>query len=293
MSHPLPNTPPGAFPIDLSTTTELIERFHRTLMDRRNRPEWEAFDPSVYPDELVAHARVQWAGRAVAEYHSTAQFGQLLHRLTCIGAPIELIGAATRLAQDECRHAELCARMADALGGRDRQDVPSRGLSLYDEGDDLWLQIAQTILSVCCMGETLSVPMLYALEQVSTDPLAETVSRIIAADEEYHARFGWEALTWLIPRLDDAQRDTIQRSLPVLLSHFEAVCASSPELLEQLAGEDVEIEPGDPAHPNLGTLTNLQYAAIFYHTIEAEILPGLDALGFDALGAWQTRPRAA
>lgn len=291
MSHPLRQGTPGAFPIDLSTTTELIERFHRTLMDRRNRPDWEAFDPSVYPEDMVHHARVQWAGRAVAEYQSTAQFGQLLHRLTLVGAPVELIGAATRLAQDECRHAELCARMADALGGRARQDVPARGLSLYDEDDDLWLQIAQTILSVCCMGETLSVPMLYALEQVSTDPLAETVSRIIAADEEYHARFGWEALSWLVPKLNDAQREVIARSLPVLFGHFEEICAGGPELLDQLAGEDVEIEPGDPAHPNLGTLTDVQYAAIFYHTLEAEILPGLHDLGFDALNAWQTRPK--
>ena len=31
------------------------------------------------------------------------------------------------------------------------------------------------------------------------------------------------------------------------------------------------------------------YATVFYATVEHEILPRFDALGFDAMGAWRAR----
>ena len=276
-----------SFAIDLEPTTELLGRFHRTLIDRRVEVPWSAFDASSYSPALVEHARRHWAGRAVAEYQSTAQFAQLMHRLTLIGAPVELIGAATRLITDECRHAELCAKMADLLGGRLGYDVPARGMSILDEERDPWIAIAKTVLNVCCFGETLSIPMLEALTIVASDPTPQAIARQIASDEEYHSRYGWEVMTWLMPRLDDDQRARLKASLPPMLSHFERVCAGSPDMLEALAGQEIEIEPEDP---NLGTLTDEQYAAIFYHTLDAQILPSLEALGFEALDAWRQRP---
>ena len=37
---------------------------------------------------------------------------------------------------------------------------------------------------------------------------------------------------------------------------------------------------------NIGTMTRAQYAGIFYHALTEEIMPGLEALGFDAQHAW-------
>lgn len=278
-----------SFEINLTETRETLERFHRTLMDRRQTIPWDEFDVDAYAPALVEHARVQWAGRAVAEYQSTAQFAQLLHRLTLVGAPIEIIGAATRLATDECRHAEYCARMADKLGGRDGHQVDS-GLSLFDEEEDPWMAIYRTILNVCCFGETLSIPMLESIHMVATDPLPSAVSRIISSDEEYHARFGWEVLMWLTPQMSEAQMAWLQDRLPRLMGHFEQVCAAGPEMLDRLAGQEVDVFEGSDDEPNLGTLTDEQYAAIFYHTLEQDIFPGLTHLGFDAIAAWQKRP---
>lgn len=284
----------SSFPIALEPTTELLGRFHRTLMDRRQEIPWEQFELERYDPELVEFSRHQWAGRAVAEYHSTAQFAQLITRLTHLGAPVELIGAATRLITDECRHAELCARMADLLGGRGDHHVPQRGLSLLEEEADPWLQIALSVLEVCCFGETLSIPMLESIEMVATDETPRAIARIIAADEEYHSRYGWEVMAWLMPRLKPKQRARIQDRLPMTFAHFERVIGSSPKMLEALAGQDVEISPSTPeSAPNLGTLSILQYAAIFYHTVQEQLLPQLEALGFDATGAWVNRPLLA
>lgn len=284
MSFYDPDSDHDGFAIDLSTTSEILHRFHRTLMDRRQEIDW-TFDADAYDPDYIETARRQWSQRAVAEYQSTAQFAQLLHRLTLVGAPIEMIGAATRLATDECRHAELCAKLADVLGGCDAQ-ITHRGLSMFEDVDGLATQCALTILTVCCFGETLSVPMLRALSVAATDPLAERVATIIAGDEEYHSRFGWEALSWFCGELDDARRREVESHLPGLFGHFEKICHASPSVFERLAGGEVTIEQ---AEDNLGTLPSDGYAAIFYSTVEETLLPGLRDLGFAARDAWNRR----
>ena len=276
----------GGFSIDLGSTTEIIGRFHRKLMDRREL-DWEGFEPESYEEEMVEQARQEWASRAVAEYYSTAQFGQLLHRLCQMGAPVELIGAATRLATDECRHAELCARLADELGGRAGFEVEAGPLSLHDEIEDRPLAVYRTILQVCCFGETLSVPVLEAMHVVANDPLVEEIAGIIAADEGYHMNFGWEAMEWMTPKLDDSQREAVVEALPGVFASFEQVCAGGPEMLDQLAGSELTVEEDE--EPNLAILSRKQYAGIFYHAIEADIIPRLEELGFDARQAWKQR----
>lgn len=280
----------GGFAVDLSETTATLGRFHRKLMDRGQAPRWETFDRGRYDAALVERARREWAHRAVAEYQSTAQFAQLLHRLTRLGAPLELIGAACRLPLDECRHAELCAKMAELLGGRASHPVTTDGLALFEgeeaRGGELFACV-MTVLTVCCFGETLSVPMLEALHVVATDEVPARVAQIIGADEGYHASFGWEALSWMLPRLDEAGRARLERALPASMAHFEYVVGASPKMLERLAGGTLEIGAGEG--PNLGTLEPDEYGAIFYHTMEQEILPGLDALGLDGRGAWAAR----
>lgn len=274
------------FPIDLDPTTEIIGRFHRKLMDRREI-DWDSFDRDRYDEETLDQARREWATRATAEYYSTAQFAQLLHRLCEVGAPVELIGASTRLATDECRHAELCAKLADCLGGRDGFDVEPDTLSLFDDSDDEWLAIYRTILQVCGFGETISVPVLQAMHVVANDPIAEDVAEIIAADEGYHMNFGWEALEWMTPKLDDDQQQVVRDWLPKLFGSFEQVCAGSPDALRDLAGDELTIEEDD--EPNLGMLTDEEYAGIFYHCLEEDLIPRLEDLGFDARTAWEER----
>ena len=274
------------FPINLGSTTEIIGRFHDKLMVRRPI-DWEALRSRDYDDDLRQQARREWASRAVAEYYSTSQFSQLTHRLCLLGAPVELIGASTRLATDECRHAELCAKVADVLGGRDEIHVGDEQLSMYDDISDLWLAVYLSILQLCCFGETLSVPILRAMEVVTNDPTIEAVAGVIAADESYHMNFGWESLKWMTPRLDDDQRAAVRQRVPGLIASFERVCRAGPEVLEELAGSELVVEEDDV--PNLGTLTSKQYAGIFYHCMEGEILPRLAELGFDAEALWKQR----
>ena len=144
----------------------------------------------------------------------------------------------------------------------------------------------------CCLGETISRPLYESLATLITDPVPESVVRQILKDEHLHARFGWETLEWLWPRLGDEERAWLQRRLARRLAGFELSCAPNHRL-EDLVGEEICVEaPPADAPPNLGHLPSRTYAGIFYATLEAEIFPHFQAIGLDPMLAWQERAAA-
>lgn len=290
----------------VADTTDSLGAMHRSQVHRDRWPQWGAFSPAAYPPELRREAAVQWAGRARAEHGSIHQFAAVAHTLAELRAPLHLLGAVARLITDEVRHAEICAQMALTLfpealepGVEDhllRWPIPhtpwpdAPPLRRESGEEQLALRWAiDAILTACCLGETLSVPMLQAIATVATEPVAGAVAEQILRDEHLHARFGWEALAVLMPRLDPEHLPWLHQQLARHLAGFEASTCIGVRLPDLLDDPSISIEPGDPAHPNLGVLTHRQYAMIFYHTLEQEIFPGLQALGLDPARAWAER----
>lgn len=272
---------------------------HRKQVHRDPWPAFERFDPQPWPLEQRRGAAIQWAGRARNEHGSVQQFGQLTQVLASACVELELLGVLARMITDEVRHAELCARMAIALWPEGMQteaqvfrwpqprppwrDPPSPREQLEPEPRLAWA--TRAILTACCLGETLSKPMLEALVVVTTDPIAEAVSRQILRDEHLHATFGFEALELLWPRLAADSRAGLQTGLAHDFAGFErSVCGAIT--IADVAGSEVTIERGEP---NLGVLSGHQYAMIFYSCLETEIFPRLRALGLDPERAWATR----
>jgi hypothetical protein len=284
----------------LAPATERLGRMHRAQVHRDPWPDFTAFEPARYDARLRRAAAVQWAGRARAEHGSVQQFTILAHALCNVRIELPVLGALARLTTDEVRHAELCAEMGLALWPEgkatepavfrwDRPRLPWVGPpALADDPTPTLAWAAEAVLVSCCIGETLSRPMLEAIAVVATDPLAAAVAKQILRDEHLHATFGWETLALLLPRIDDAQRDALAERM---MRSFGAVEASTAcgIAVEAVAGKSIEIAEDD--EPNLGTLTDEQYAMIFFATMEAEVLPQLQALGLDAMDAWQRRPR--
>jgi hypothetical protein len=275
---------------------QTLAAVHRTQIRRDPWPEFSAFERERYSAELLDEAARNWAARARAEYGSIHQFSQVAHVLACARAPLPLLGALARLLTDEARHAELCLDMARACDpdldpeafAWSEPRVPW-GPPPIGEAKDLerlgWA--ARAILVACCLGETLSRPMLDAIALVATDPVAEGCARQILRDEHLHATFGWEALGHLAPQLSAGDRERLQATLSSALAGFEASTACGITVAE-LAGTEVQIAR-DPDQPNLGVLTPQQYAAIFYSTLEQEIFPKLEELGLDPARAWAER----
>ncbi|HEY8377163.1 MAG TPA: hypothetical protein VIK91_11770 [Nannocystis sp.] len=282
----------------LAPTSERLGRVHRRQIERDRWPDFASFDPSRYDAALRREAARQWAGRARAEHGSIHQFSALTHVLCEARVGVELLGALARLITDEVRHADLCARMALACDPTGPQTHPERFTwprprapwpdpPRAEAREEQLAWAACAILIACCLGETLSRPMLEALVVVTTDPVAADVSRQILRDEHLHAAFGWDALGLLLPALDERGRARVQAALTDAFGGFEATAAGG-HTIEEIAGRELILTRGEP---NLGTLTSEQFAIIFYATIEQEILPALAALGLDGQRAWAERPR--
>lgn len=280
----------------LAVVTDKLGSMHRAQVHRDPWPDFTAFDGGAYDEPLRRAAAVQWAGRARAEHGSVQQFTQLAAVLAEVRAPLQWHGALARLVTDEVRHAELCAQMAHACWPQGRAREPgvfawprptTPWPSPPDPDDEaaVWTWAAEAIAIACCLGETLSRPMLEAIAVVATDPLAEACARQILRDEHLHATFGWEAMADIVPRLGADARAHVHRRIAGALAGFEASTACGITVAE-VAGQAIDIVRG-PA--NLGTLSDLQYAMIFYATLEAEILPKLDALGLEGSRAWAER----
>ncbi|MCA9706086.1 MAG: hypothetical protein KDK70_09585 [Myxococcales bacterium] len=282
----------------LATATERLARMHRAQVHRDPWPDFSAFDPERYDPVLRRAAAVQWAGRARAEHGSVHQFSIVAHTLCNARVPLHVLGALARLCTDEVRHAELCAEMALACWPEGRAREPAvfrwdRPLAPWpmppavtDDPRPLLAWAAEAILVSCCIGETLSRPMLEAIAVVATEPLADAVARQILRDEHLHATFGWETLGLLLPQLRDEDRAALERRMARAFGGVEATTACGIAV-EQVVGQTLEIARGDA--PNLGTLDDEQYAMIFFGTMETEVLPQLQALGLDAQGAWRRR----
>ena len=283
----------------LAPAGDRLGSVHRKQVHRDPWPEFARFDPSLWPPPQRRAAAIQWAGRARNEHGSVQQFGQLTQVLASARVELELLGCLARMITDEVRHAELCAAMALAIWPEGApleprvfrwpqprppwRDPPSPREVLDPEPRLAWA--AEVILTACCLGETLSKPMLEALVVVTTEPLAEAVSRQILRDEHLHATFGFEALELLLPRLSDESRARLQVELASDFAGFErSVCGSIG--IADVVNSEIVIER---AGPNLGVLTDHQYAVIFYSCLESEIFPKLRALGLDPDAAWAAR----
>lgn len=286
----------------LAPTTVRLGRIHRDQVHRDPWPDEALLDASriaaAFPAELRREAAIQWAGRARAEHGSVHQFTQIAHALCNARMPLELHGALARLVTDEVRHAELCARTALACWPEGRTLEPEVFAWSVprppwpepppaDAGEAvLCAWAAEAIAIACCLGETLSRPMLDAIAVVATDPLPEAVARQILRDEHLHAAFGWDAVEVLLPRAGDDAAARVQAAFARGLAGIErSTCCG--HCVADVAGRELVIERTET--PNLGTLDGLQYAMIYYATVESEVLPAIDRLGLSGARAWVER----
>lgn len=271
-------------PLPLRSAERLFARLHRSLLDAHTPAiPWGALDPSVLDDETREHTRRAWAARALAEYRSLAVFTQLLARMPEAGAPLPAITALTRLVQDEARHTELCARMADALGGTHDCVLPRESLRVSSRLR-AELFIARQAVSMFCVGEAASVALLDELLAGVTDRCARAVLRVIRRDERLHERYGLALARWAIAQLDDEERAWLGADTALAFAHYDRVNAGA----RRTDGEPFA-EPAAPTGPDLGLRSAERFAWAFYGKLDADILPSLERLGLPARLAWRDR----
>jgi hypothetical protein len=217
--------------------------------------------------EIIASS---WAVRARSEREAEERFRGLARSLASIGAHEHVVALAVRASLDEQRHAVLCARIARFYGAsvahlpRPRTQIDTSGLDAEDA------TLAE-LVSLACVGETLSVAALGASLEVVRAPDIQQVLRSILRDEAAHAKFGWQNLT-------EARRLGRGDFLHDRLSHV--LEASLPDDLFDVS-LDVDVDEA----ARFGELCASHRAAIYRMTFDDVIFPWFERLGVDTGGA--------
>jgi hypothetical protein len=199
--------------------------------------------------------------------------------LTECGFAFDVLGTAVRVVRDEARHVELCRRMVAALGGG--AVIPESPTYVRsDKRQPLRARILRTLIGSLCIGETISVRLLYAVRDAAVDPLAHGVVTCLLADESIHSRFGWTLLPMLLPQLTSEERADLAVMLPQYLkATAEIVKASAPAD----SSHPLATAPSNP----FGSVPANIRAEVFRDALERDVLKPFDALGVpEARAAW-------
>jgi hypothetical protein len=164
-----------------------------------------------------------------------ASFARLVLDLLAVGAPAELVAAASRAQAEEIEHARLCFSLASAYAGRPvgPGPLPEAGL-----GDGRRLdralrlrQLAVDSLRDGCWGEQRSADELRARAAVETDPAVRAVLERLAADEQRHADLGWRIVEHCLAEEPSARPALLEESFALELAGARAVAHRARALL--------------------------------------------------------------
>jgi hypothetical protein len=227
-----------------------------------------------------ASAIATWRGRMINEHVSARVFAALTGQLARAGLPGPS-RAAAGMVVDEHRHAELCAAVVESLGGEARAALPDLpDVPEHPDADPLEAAL-RNVLSISCLSETVAVALIDA-ERRAAGPAALTdLLAAIVADEVQHARAGWRLLEQLAPRLGPGLREHLSDYLVLAFAHL---------VEHELAHLPPRAAPS-PAAEAIGVCDGLGARQLFFATVEQVIVPGLQAHGLDAVGAWRASQR--
>lgn len=215
-------------------------------------------------DDLRRQVAEAWLFREKVEHEAAQRFARLSQLIASIDAESPVPALMARAADDERRHAALCARLAKAYGGeRDHGEIRSeiaprtfapREAALYE------------VVAACCITETESVATVATLLAEESEPAVRDALHEIARDEVTHSRMGWTHLA------REAQRGDVtflSRCIPMMLAGT---------VTDQFS-QDASDEPAELLRH--GILPRAKKRELFVGALEEVIFPGLAQLGID------------
>ncbi|MGH7272808.1 MAG: ferritin-like domain-containing protein [Polyangiaceae bacterium] len=264
--------------------TAPIEREYRAIADammRCARSE-KTFDARAYDPAAVVAARHVWTVRMDAEYQSTSVFSAMTAQLMEAGASLDAVAVVLRMAQDEVRHAEVCGRAVDALGGDARFEPPHEIAPLSRHaGCTPQERALRNVIYGCCLSEVVNTARFVDVHDTMTDPYLRDVTRQLLSDEVLHGQFGFHYLEAWRGWLDD--HPEVRASLGRYLRHAFAL------LERQLSGAGAPAKTLTADERALGIPDQARLPDTFYQTVAGAVIPGLERFGIEAGEAWRSR----
>jgi Rubrerythrin len=215
-------------------------------------------------EALSRAAGLAWVLRARVEQEAARRFARLAAAIPQFDPESPIPALLRAAADDERRHAMLCAELSAAYGQpatdtvADPQVAP-RDLAPRDA-------VLYEMVAACCITETESVATVTTLLAGQLVPKVEKVLREIARDEVAHGRMGWAHLA-----REASLRDVrfLSRSIPSMLT------GSVDDALFSPAGP-----PDDSLLPH-GVFPLARKREVFIKTLEEVVLPGLEKFGIE------------
>lgn len=165
---------------------------------------------------LALRLAEHWTKIALMEHASVAAFARFTLQLLALGAPADLVEAATRAQAEETRHATLAFGLAASYGG---SPVGPGPLDLAGAlGDTSAESVLRTTIREGCIGETRAALEAAAAAREATAPHVKAALESISADEASHAAIAWRVVQWILrehPRLVPVARDELARAADV------------------------------------------------------------------------------
>jgi hypothetical protein len=240
-----------------------------------------AFNPAPYPVQVLQKAREWWLAIMRSEYESASGFVELEMQFREIDAPIDVQAVVLRMAQDELRHAAICANVVERLGGEAKILAPPMRRSVVHADCGLDEAVLRTVIFGCCLSETVNAARLAKRLAYTSDPFVREAIRQILADERLHAQFGFYYLEsrrqWLETR--PAVRNSIARYLQYGFAVLEQYMGAVPHGAR--SPSNLERDLGIPDLTDLSTT--------FQETMLNASVPGLERFGIEAATAWRDR----
>lgn len=263
MSHAefatLLDAPERRFPIETDRHAPRIGDLYRASLNTQWNPatdiDWSEVDVAdIDPRQLVG-ARLRWSRSAWGEYGAISESPALQLRFYHERLEPEIWQFFAMRTQEEARHAEVCYRYAECLGGY-YAEPPSgelaeylapagaqaktspaaiapapampadRATTLYSHGVrrmalDPRFTTESIIAGLVCASEEVTFDQFIHMIEITPDPVAKHVLTLIARDETRHVAFGWRYIESRLDRLDKAGIDSIREGLETFIEEVE------------------------------------------------------------------------
>lgn len=221
----------GRFPLRLGSEIPRIRNLFSVATKNQWDPatdiDWAALDPSQFSQEQRLAARMYWSRRAWGEYGAISESPALLIRFCQEKHAPDMRLFFTIRSQEESRHAEVCWRMAEALGGYMEQprqvafqgSVATHGVRRSALDPDVPLE--GIIAALVCAAEEIAFDVFKHLIDITPNPVAKSVLKAVMRDEVRHCAFGWHFMASRVPHLSKAQLEQVRQAVITMIEKVE------------------------------------------------------------------------
>ncbi|MBJ3778501.1 hypothetical protein [Acuticoccus mangrovi] len=285
------DAPESRFPLNFNSKMprirELFQAATKNQWDPKLDIAWDKLDPDAYTKEQRDAARLYWSRRAWGEYGAISESPALQIRFVEEDRPSDMQMFFSIRSQEEARHAEVCHDMAERLGGYIEKpieqlfqtSVSTHGVRRAALAADVPLE--GIIAALVCTAEEIAFDVFKHLTDVTSDPVAKQIVRLIMRDESRHCAFGWYFLEEICDDLTDEQKTMIEEAVVNMIEKVELNGYHSVWLAPDNPGTRHEIQTDEVTHgAGLGATIEELEKPIFIESI-ARIRKQMGDLGIN------------